>query len=158
MASICRSIQSELVLIYCDVDINEVNIYCCIHTLLLASRRYVYNFRFLFVSRLEPLLFFINSITFQFVWRDVDVFFFFFFFLFFFIFFQFSILKLKYVYYTCFIVLKPQPAAAENRQKQQQHQLEAFVDVINRLKNWRYSKSAFTFSLWRFFSPRLLLH
>lgn len=107
MASICRSIQSELVLIYCDVDINEVNIYCCIHTLLLASRRYVYNFRFLFVSRLEPLLFFINSITFQFVWRDVDVFFFFFFFsVFFHFFFQFSILKLKYVYYTCFIVLK----------------------------------------------------
>lgn len=95
MASICRSIQSELVLIYCDVDINEVNIYCCIHTLLLASRRYVYNFRFLFVSRLEPLLFFINSITFQFVWRDVDVFFLFLllfsFFLFFFSIFNFKI-------------------------------------------------------------------
>lgn len=124
--------------------------------------RYVYNFRFLFVSRLEPMLFFINSITFQFVWRDVDGFFFFF--SFFSFFFQFSILKLKYVYYTCFNVLKntpqytmkPQPAAAEHRQKQQQHQLEAFVDVINRLKNWRYSKSAFTFSLWRFFSPAVV--
>lgn len=49
---------------------------------------YVYNFRFLFVSleRLEPLLFFINSITFQFVWRDVVFFFCFFLFIFFSIF------------------------------------------------------------------------
>lgn len=65
-----QSIQSELVLIYCDVDINEVNIYCCIHTHSYINMYIIFVFSSF--HRLEPLLFFINSITFQFVWRDVD--------------------------------------------------------------------------------------
>lgn len=90
-----------------------------------------YNFRFLFIC-LEHSLFFINSITLQFVWRDVDDFFFLYFF-------QFPILKLKYLH-----ILHMFHRLAKHRNSQA---ATASIDAINRLKNLRYSESAFTFSL-----------